>query len=494
MRLLPSRIVLAALLVSLGAAPLWGQQVSTPVAGAVRLAAPTLAGPASAPTDTPVSRRACAGCPVRRVPWAVTEVILINLLINRLDYYVRAPVSEGGEGGEGGTFDVGPESWAKNFSQGWVWDDNSFSTNQFMHPYHGSTYFNSGRSNGLSFWESATLSALGSFTWEYMFEAMPPAPNDFVATTVGGWALGESLHRLSTVVRDNTARGWSRTWRELAAAPMDPVGLFNRILFGDFSRQMPNPPDRNPVRLGGALEFGTVTLSDTVSGGPAVNTAQPFVRVELLYGDDFLTPFTAPYDVFRANFQIGGGNPDFTGNLSNAIITGRLWGRQLNDANTWRFSIDQHYEFQHNPAYETGGQSFLARFTHRSDIGKGWTLDASAGGVAVLLGAIRAESVQVNERTYDFGPGLGAFAGAALRRGPNVVGRVGYSNYLLETLSGSNGRHLVQTISADAFLPAWRGLGLGASAQAFFRDSRYPDMPNTYQDALQLRAFGFYHF
>ena len=52
-----------------------------------------------------------------------------------------------------------------NFTDGMVWDNDFFVTNMFAHPYHGNLYFNAARTNGLSFWESAPYSLLGSAMW-----------------------------------------------------------------------------------------------------------------------------------------------------------------------------------------------------------------------------------------------------------------------------------------------------------------------------------------
>ena len=38
----------------------------------------------------------------------------------------------------------------QNLSGGWVWDNDSFSGNQFAHPYHGSMFYNTAREHGLS--------------------------------------------------------------------------------------------------------------------------------------------------------------------------------------------------------------------------------------------------------------------------------------------------------------------------------------------------------
>ena len=85
--------------------------------------------------------------------------------------------------------------------QGWVWDLDDFAVNQVGHPYQGSNYYDAGRTNGLSFYESAAVAAFGSTTWEYFGETNHPSLNDFINTTLGGIALGEMLHRTAWLVR-----------------------------------------------------------------------------------------------------------------------------------------------------------------------------------------------------------------------------------------------------------------------------------------------------
>ena len=41
----------------------------------------------------------------------------------------------------------------ENFRHGFEWDNDHLATNMFGHPYHGSIYFNAGRSNGFNFWQ-----------------------------------------------------------------------------------------------------------------------------------------------------------------------------------------------------------------------------------------------------------------------------------------------------------------------------------------------------
>ena len=90
----------------------------------------------------------------------------------------------------------------RNLSGGWVWDNDSFSGNQFSHPYHGSMFYNAAREHGLSYGVSLLYPVAGSVTWELLCETNRPAINDLLSTGVGGAAFGEVTHRMSDIFFD----------------------------------------------------------------------------------------------------------------------------------------------------------------------------------------------------------------------------------------------------------------------------------------------------
>jgi hypothetical protein len=75
---------------------------------------------------------------------AALEVTGVNVGIWLFCRYIR-------EGGTNTGFRIGIQSWKDNLLNGFEWDDNQFSTNQFAHPYHGSMYFCSARGQRLRF-------------------------------------------------------------------------------------------------------------------------------------------------------------------------------------------------------------------------------------------------------------------------------------------------------------------------------------------------------
>ncbi len=105
---------------------------------------------------------ACEGCPRRSVGRAFLDTTLINVVYG-LANLVRGQV----------TAEVTPKTWWDNMQQGWVWDLDDFGVNQIGHPYQGNNYYNAGRAHGLSFWESAGVTAFGSATWEVLRRNQP---------------------------------------------------------------------------------------------------------------------------------------------------------------------------------------------------------------------------------------------------------------------------------------------------------------------------------
>ena len=197
--------------------------------------------------DSADQGRRCAGCPPRSVGKALFQTTIVNVAYE-LANLIRGQV----------TAKITPATWWDNMQQGWVWDLDDFAVNQIGHPYQGNNYFNTGRANGLSFYESAAVTAFGSTTWEYYGETNFPSLNDFVNTTLGGIALGEMFHRVAWLVRNPRATGRGRLWNEIGAMAIDPITGANRFLTGDASRVTDKPPEMVPASLMANLSAGVL--------------------------------------------------------------------------------------------------------------------------------------------------------------------------------------------------------------------------------------------
>jgi hypothetical protein len=418
----------------------------------------------------------CPGCP--RLSWgrALLGTVGVNVTFNLLNLATRS-------GEERDQFKVTPKTWWENLKYGYIFDDNQFRVNQFGHPYQGGMYFNAGRANGLNYWESAMMSAMGSFTWECCGEKNRGSINDFYSTTMGGMVLGEVFHRMAGLVRDNMATG-GRSKKELMALAIDPVGGAVRAINGDWGKVKPNPPDQRPDFLG--VEAQTGALWRGAAGSLDQAKAYPYLELDFAYGDPVKSAWKKPFDAFQAQFVLGGG-----AGFSEFNVHGRLWGRPLADTPTsaTRLDITQNYVFLSNPAYDLGGQSVGASITYWKSLGRRSSILLTAAGSFFPLAAISAEHVDINERTYDYGPAPVAAVLLVLRHRDDNVLRLFYNSAYLNAVNGSGANHVVQMIQGRLAWPLTNRLSVGGSYSLFIRSSYYPTESDTYTQYPESRVF-----
>ncbi|MCM3878656.1 MAG: DUF3943 domain-containing protein [Vicinamibacterales bacterium] len=421
--------------------------------------------------------RLCTGCPPRRVGHALLQATYINI------FYELANLARGQV-----TAHITPKTWWANMEQGWVWDLDDFLVNQIGHPYQGNNYFNAGRANGLSYWESAGVTAFGSGTWEYFGETNHASLNDLVNTTLGGIALGEMLHRTAWLVRKPTETGRGRLMSEIAATVIDPITGVNRFISGDSSRVSEKPADMVPSKMSGVGAAGVLWRGSSTS--VFESAGDPFVEMNLLYGDPTTGRSRMPYDAFVVMFRFGGG-----GTFSEAKVRGRLLGQPLGDAGRFQFNVSQAYDFSKNTAYQYGAQSFNANFAYSRPLGKNMSIWASGWGGLTALGAVDSipltgkppeeedgggdagQGVSEGPRYYDYGPG-GNFGGhAILSHSGRAVVVFLYEGHHLYTLDGVRANHMLQQLRLDLLAPLRGSLGIGTSAEYFDRRTYFHDAP-----------------
>lgn len=423
----------------------------------------------------------CPGCPKRR-PWvAVGEVLGINVLYNLANLIIKPEE-------EKIYFRTYPKIWWNNISYGFEWDDNTFMVNQFGHPYQGNNYFNAGRANGLSFWESAPLAALGSLTWEYLGERHKPSLNDLVMTTMGGIALGEMFHRTAWLVRDTRLTGRARLTREILATAFDPVTGLNRFISGDADKVTEKPAEYIPTNLLASFDAGVLWQGENTSVAGA--SGDPFLQFNLGYGTVATGRSKQPFDAFLLDMRLGGGS-----GISEATVRGRLVGRPFGPAHDSESDSPRHamlvmgYDYQNNSAYQFGGQSIAAAFTGRRAISPAWKVVVTLSGGGLVLGAIDSLYYDGPDRQYDFGPGLVYGGGAVLvRRGLPVL-RANYGSVWMHTVDGAQADHWTQNVRFDAIVPVRGKLGVGSTAEFIRRKSYYDAADDVLQRFPRLRVY-----
>ena len=455
------------------------QNVSSPA----QSAAADKAGAAAA--NAKDERRACDGCPPRRIGMSLLQTTGINVM------YEIANLARGQV-----TARITPKTWWANMQQGWVWDLDDFTVNQIGHPYQGSNYFNAGRANGLSFYESAAVTAFGSATWEFFGETNHASLNDFINTTLGGITLGEMFHRAGWLIRDTRATGKRRLWSEIAATAIDPITGLNRFVSGDASRVTDKPPDLVPASIGGVAAAGILWRGEQSNAFTAAG--DPFVELDLYYGDanqgrfygDANTGPQTPYDAFWLRMRFGGGSA-----FSEARVRGRLFGLPIRKG-ALQFSVIQTYNYQNNDAYSTGSQAIDAAIGGTRALTKRTNFWFLGWGGVTVLGAVDSLPLGVTEkpeeeepsagqgvsegpRFYDYGPGSDFGVLARLTRDGREVALFFYVGRQIYSLDGVRANHFLQHARVDLLFPLRGPLGLGVSAEYFDRRSYYQDVEQT---------------
>jgi hypothetical protein len=380
---------------------------------------------------------------------------------------------------------VSSESWWRNFSKGFEYDGDNFTTNNFAHPYHGALFFNAGRSNGYNFWESTAWSLSGSAVWEFFGETYRPAFNDWIYTGVGGANLGEIIYRLSSMVTDNTATGSERVWSEIFGTLINPVRGFNRLISGEMSQTFPNPEWSRPEDFLITFDAGTRTIDKNGDENFTDKEVEGLFNFHLNYG----TPFKAkkPFDYFNFNFAVASGTPHFTTMNS----SGYLFGFNL-EKNKHHFDVSLDFNFnnlikEEYSLTDTTYNGFLFGTTQihphllsKFAIGEKTNLVTQIGINGILMGATPNDYyVDVEGRVYDFGPGAGLRLAASIQNGIwNYLTIFYYGAWLWTQSQPSDSKHHIHFLSMEAQYPITSYFSFGIGAGIYWRNSYYEDFPD----------------
>ena len=345
---------------------------------------------------------------------------------------------------------------AHNFKNGFVWDNDQFSTNLFAHPYHGGLYFNAARTNGLNFWQSVPYAAGGSLMWEIVCENEPPAMNDFIATTMGGIAIGEVTNRLSALVLDDSKRGWPRFWRELLGTVICPVRGLNRIINGEAWRVRSNGRYHDHQQL--PLEFKIGVGDRYLADNNALFRGEhnPYLNLDLTYGQPFDKEQNKPYDYFTANVSVGmSSNQPLINRIS---LMGRLWGMPLNTGEQLQaeFGVFQHFNYYDSQPVKDGSRLMPYRISEAASVGPGIIFRFPELGdmkrleqriflSGILLGGSQSDYYNVIDRDYNLGSGYSARVNTLMQLGRFGTVLIDADYYRIFTWKGYEGKDLENT-------------------------------------------------
>ena len=287
-----------------------------------------------------------------------------------------------------------------------------------MHPYHGNTYFNAARSNGMSFWQSYPYALGGSLMWEYFGENEPPALNDLIATSMGGTCLGEVTYRISSILLNDKSRGFRRVLREAGVFILNPVRGVNRLVRGE-SWQVKQKNylyhDINRFPLNFNITVGNRYLAD--DNALFRGEHNPYVNFFFEYGDIFNDKENKPFDYFVADVTMG-----FSSNqprMSGVHLLGRLWtapvvmGKKIET----EFGVYQHFNYYDSSPVKDGsnitpyliseavgvGPGIVYRIKNNGNLSR---LEQHVYSSLILLGGTKSDYYnQVAPRDYNMGMG-----------------------------------------------------------------------------------------
>ncbi len=375
---------------------------------------------------------------------------------------------------------VSSDTWWRNLQGGFEYDGDNFLTNNFSHPYHGSLFFNAGRTNGYDFWESTLWSLSGSALWEFFGETFRPAFNDWIYTGFGGANLGEIFYRLSSMVTDNRATGSDRVWSEIFGTIINPVRGFNRAISGEMGKNFDNPAWSRPDDFLITLDGGTRFLDKDGDKKYTSKEAEGLFTLNLLYGNKFKVK--KPFDFFGFEFAIASNQPHFTSMNS----TGYLFGWEV-EKSKHRFDVSLDFNFndlikENYSGTDTVYKGFLFGSTqlhpHLASvfpIGEKTKLITQVGLNGIMIGSTPNDFyVDVEGRTNDFGPGVGTRIYAAIQNGIwNYLRILYYGAWIWTQSQPDNSKHHIHYLILEAQYPITKYFSIGFSTGVYWRNSYY---------------------
>jgi Domain of unknown function (DUF3943) len=377
---------------------------------------------------------------------------------------------------------IGTKSIKANFEHGFEWDRGEFGMNQLLHPYSGSIYFNSARTNNLSFETSAIFTLGGSLTWELFMENHYPSMNDMITTTLGGIALGEVLFRLSNLMIDESTTGKKRINSEILATIINPMNGLNRFLNGDWNKKGESTKDSN-------MKTKFVLGGNSEQQSHRYSKMQPHVMfgIYLEYNELFQeTDIRRPFDYFDLLLAAMA----YEDNTIPMIkMQGHLYGREIT---TEHFSIIVgsflQYNFTNTAIMKLSTTSIGPGMEIRSNFNDKYMLQGGFHLQGIVLGAIDSP-YHVKRMDYNLGPGYSTFVHLEFGhiKGLKIEAVVG--RYIIFNEQGADGTEEVYTSSVNGSFPLYRSVRFGVEYGYYKRYGNYDDHPNTSFNNDMIRTY-----
>jgi hypothetical protein len=317
----------------------------------------------------------------------------------------------------------------------WEWDDNKFVNNQISHPYHGSLYYNSFRTNGYGFWASSLGSAAGSVMWEIAWETHYPAPNDLINTSLGGTAVGELTFRVANAIVKKPHHGIQGHLLEAVALIINPINGINRALDHKWNK-FGAKQDTNSNFLAFA-DFGVRQYVNRSDGKVKKWKNELYSGIDLEYGNPF-KDIKKPFGNFLATIETG------TAEVLNMIrVKGSLFGWNIKNTEGTKQAANVlfSYDFYNNPAFTYSAESFHLNLVSEYATGTVRARTYIGAGI-IALSAVPNEYLYYGEgRNYDYGCGLGIALAGRMIVSNKLVNVLQYRRGWFKTVNGFDSRY-----------------------------------------------------
>ena len=388
-----------------------------------------------------------------------------------------------------GWANISIRSASNNIKYGFTWDRDGFMMNQFYHPYHGASYFNSARSNGLSYWESIPYTFGGSLMWEYFMEIERPSYNDLINTTISGSTLGEITYRVSNLIIDESTQGGERVIRELAAFIIDPMHAFNRALKGKPWKLGPKPKKKKS-KINLAIGTNSLFINRNLQN----NYFYLMLKFGLHYGNKFKSVnHDKPFEYFRVHSEVS-----FTegNNIIGISSSGVLWDKKFKAFNLKNNIMGLYKEFDllFNSIYKFSASSLTGEISNLTKLSANSQIQNSFGLALVLIGSSNSKySLEVG-RDYNLGPGVGFrfFSNLQLNNSWLIFFR--YKQFWIHVLNGIDGEELIGLFNLGVNYDFNKLLGVGIDVVFYERYGIYKTLPDIYSKNASLRTYLQYTF
>ena len=412
----------------------------------------------------------------------LAESLGFNLLIGNYNRYVT----------ESHFAQISFSSIKNNFTHGFDWDADDLYTNFWRHPYQGSIYYNTARSNGFGYFESMAVTLFGSLQWEFFMEIEPAAVNDVILTTFAGAMVGEAFYRLSNHIIDETSTGFERFLREGSLTFFNPGRFVNRTARGRLLRKM-NERIYQRKKYFANIKVGINKLN--IIKSYQHNQKSIYLRFTLNYDDPFTKKRIKPFDHFNLSTIV---NPTEVNVFSYFRLFSILHGRKYvstKHKSEVIFGFFQNFDYIQNDIYQIGSLDLSVGIIFKRKLRKETLITGSFTFGAIPMAGVNSQYAKYflvdslnMSRDYNLGGGLTYKIDLAFHI-PYITLQAHYTMWYINTYHGAKGTELIGIFEPVIRVNILKRISFGMQATIYHRKAEYRDFPDVSTLNRNYKAF-----